>query len=95
MLPNFIVAGVQRCGTTWLDTALRGHPEIFLPATKQSYFFDRTYERGIDWYWTRFDGAGPQHRAVGEVATGYSLPHAVPRLARHLPDIRLVMAGLG
>jgi hypothetical protein len=29
---------------------------------------------------------------VGEVATGYSLPHAVPRLARHLPDIRLVMA---
>jgi hypothetical protein len=91
-MPNFLVVGVQRCGTTWLDSALRGHPQIFLPATKQSYFFDRTFERGTDWYQTRFTGAGPQHDAVGEVASGYSLPHAIPRLAEHLPDARLVMA---
>jgi hypothetical protein len=38
-----------------------------------------------------FEGAEPRHLAIGEVATGYCLPHAVPRLARHLPQARLIM----
>ncbi len=90
--PNFLMVGGQRCGSTWLDSALRGHPEIFLPGRKQSYFFDCHYERGIDWYLERFSEARPQHTAIGEIATGYCLAHAVPRLARHLPEARLVMS---
>jgi hypothetical protein len=89
--PTFLVVGCQRCGTTWVDAALREHPQIYLPAKKQSYFFDGHYERGIAWYLANFEEAEPRHLAIGEVATGYCLPHAVPRLARHLPQIRLIM----
>jgi hypothetical protein len=92
MQPNFLVVGGQRCGSTWLDSALRGHPDIFLPSRKQSYFFDINYHQGIDWYLERFAEAQPRHKAIGEVATGYCLPHAVPRVARHLPDAKLVMS---
>lgn len=88
---TFLVVGCQRCGTTWLDAALREHPQVYLPETKQSYFFDRHFDKGADWWLERFAGAGAEHRAVGEVATGYSLPQAVDRMADLVPQAKLVM----
>ena len=88
---TFLVAGCERCGTTWIDAALRSHADVFLPAEKQSYFFDRNHEQGADWYLERFADAGSA-RAVGEVATGYCLPDAVPRMAALLPHVRLIMS---
>jgi hypothetical protein len=89
---TFMVAGCQRCGTTWIDAALRDHPQVHLPPQKQTYFFDRHFDRGPDWYLSQFEGVGPEHRAVGEVATGYCLRHAVPRLAAMLPHVKVIMA---
>ena len=88
---TFLMVGCQRCGTTWIDAALRDHPQVFLPADKQSYFFDRQYDRGIDWYLEKFSSAGPDQVAVGEIATGYCLVDVIPLVARHLPDIRILM----
>ena len=88
---NFLMVGCQRCGTTWVDAALREHPRIYLPPEKQTYFFDQHYDRGVSWYLSQFQGVGDE-TAVGEVATGYCLPHAVERLAALLPDVKLVMA---
>ena len=89
---TFLMVGCQRCGTTWVDAALREHLEIYLPEQKQSYFFDRNYDRGMDWYLGRFDAVNTKHKAVGEVATGYSLPHAVQNMAKHLPHVKIIMA---
>ena len=89
---TFLMVGCQRCGSTWVDKALRGHPEIYTPPQKQTYFFDLHYDRGIDWYVTNFDGVQPGHKAVGEIATGYCLPHAIPRMAEHFPDVQLIMS---
>tara|TARA_B100000674_G_scaffold331624_1_gene276993 strand:- start:431 stop:1252 length:822 start_codon:yes stop_codon:yes gene_type:complete len=88
---TFLMVGCQRCGTTWIDAALRDHPEVYLPEDKQSYFFDRHYERGIDWYLERFDAVGPGHRAVGEIATGYCLVDVVATVAKHFPDVKILM----
>lgn len=88
---TFLVLGCQRCGTTWIDAALREHPRVFLPPQKQTYFFDRNFDRGADWYLANFAGAGPAHTAVGEVATGYCLIEAIPRVAAMFPDVRLIM----
>jgi hypothetical protein len=88
---NFLVVGCQRCGTTWLDAALREHPQVFLPATKQSYYFDRHLDKGDAWWLERFADSGPDHIAVGEVATGYTLPHAIPPMATLVPHAKLVM----
>ncbi len=88
---TFFVVGCQRCGTTWVDAALRGHSEVFLPQKKQSYFFDRYYDKGIDWFMERFRGVESHHLAIGEVATGYCLPEASGLLAKHFPDVKLIM----
>jgi len=88
---SFLVVGCQRCGTSWTDAALRGHPQVYLPPKKQSYFFDRNYQKGIDWYLRSFDGVEPKHVAVGEVATGYCLLEAIPNMAKHFPHSKLLM----
>ena len=89
---NFFVAGCPRCGTTWLHAALSKHPEIYLPARKQTYFFDTHYEKGLEWYMESYADVDRGHKAVGEVATGYSQAHALPRLAEYFPHARILLA---
>jgi hypothetical protein len=40
-LPNLLVIGAQKCGTTWLYERLRRHPDIFLSKTKELSFFGK------------------------------------------------------
>jgi len=40
MLPNFLVIGAQKSGTTWLDKQLRYNPDIWLPPIKEIHYFD-------------------------------------------------------
>ena len=39
--PDFLIAGPQRTGTTWLHANLRFHPQIFLSEPKELFFFNR------------------------------------------------------
>ncbi len=86
------MVGCPRCGTTWVHAALKDHPQIYLPQQKQTYFFDVNYDKGLDWYLANFDGVTDSHLGVGEIATGYSLPHALPRLAEHFPHVKVMLA---
>ena len=88
---TFFMVGCQRSGTTWTDAALRDHPAVFLPESKQSYFFDCNYDKGLDWFMERFEGTRSTQTAVGEIATGYCLQDAVPRMAKHFPHVQLLM----
>lgn len=38
-LPNFIIAGFPKCGSTSLYYYLNEHPEIFMPSQKELHFF--------------------------------------------------------
>jgi len=90
MLPTFVGIGAQRAGTTWIHQCLREHPEVCVPHTKKElHFFNRHYDRGLDWYLSQFDVL-PQHKAVGEITPNYlNSEVAVPRMAEVLPDARL------
>lgn len=48
-LPLAIVIGVKKCGTRALLEFLRSHPDV-RAAGPETHFFDRNYERGLDWY---------------------------------------------
>lgn len=53
-LPNFLVIGAQRSGTTWIHRVLRQHPELWLPPVKELHYFDRPRgrrrgPRGQEW----------------------------------------------
>lgn len=90
---DFFVVGSQRCGTTWIDNALRSTGKISLPINKQTYFFDRNYEQGIEWYEKQFVSLDRnKYDLIGEVATGYCLNGAIDLLAEHYPEAKVILA---
>lgn len=91
MLPNFIVIGNLRSGTTWLDSCLRQHPDVFLPRyVKGTHFFSHRFHKGVSWYERHFD-AWRDERAVGEVsALCLGSEVAAKNIHRVIPHARLV-----
>ena len=55
-LPNLLYIGSDKAGSTWLYQLFRTHPEIYVPAIKDLYFFDRYYGRGFEWYASFYTG---------------------------------------
>lgn len=94
-LPDFLIVGAMKAGTTAVYDALRRHPDVFMPELKEVEFFaaERTWGRGVEWYASLF-AEGHGARAVGEASTIYTKhPHfaGVPeRIASVIPDVRLV-----
>ena len=92
-LPDFVIIGAMKGGTTSLFRYLDSHPEVTVSDPKEPNFFiqERNYGRGLDWYKALFAGGG---RVAGEASTSYSkYPRfdGVPaRMKAILPDIRLV-----
>jgi len=90
-LPNFLVVGAMKAGTTTLQHILARHPDVFM-ARLEAHFFDKddNYRRGLDWYAQHFEGAEGK-TAIGEKTPTYSyLPAAAERIHTHFPDIKLV-----
>jgi Sulfotransferase domain len=95
MLPNFLVIGAAKAGTTSLYHYLRAHPQVFMAETKELNFFVETdgWAKGTSWYERQFDGAGAAV-AVGEASPNYSkyplFPGVPQRIARLIPEVRLI-----
>jgi hypothetical protein len=92
-LPNFLVIGAPKAGTTSLWRYLSDHPQIFMSTPKELLFFNRNWERGLGWYEQHFEGCG-NAIAVGEASPGYTrYPYyqgVAQRIHQSLPDVRLV-----
>jgi len=93
VLPNFVVIGAQKSGTTSLWAYLQGHPEVYLSETKEPNFFTSDADAARrDWYEQLFEGSTA--KAVGEASTTYTmypLATGVPaRMAAMVPGARLV-----
>jgi hypothetical protein len=92
-LPNFLIAGAAKCGTTSLAAWVGAHPQAFVAAQKELYFFeqDELFAQGPEWYAAHFAQAG-EAIAVGEATPGYMFyPWAVERIAQTLPEVRIVV----
>ena len=88
-LPDFIAIGPPRTGTTWLYRALGGR--VGLPReTKETDFFSANYAKGLDWYLEFFRDCAPG-LPMGEISPNYfAAPQASERIARHIPECRIV-----
>jgi hypothetical protein len=90
--PDFIYLGPDKAGSTWLHEVLATHSQVFLTPAKGLYFFDRYYDRGLEWYCRQFDGAGRGQVVRGEVCQDYlAHPLAAERMRRCLDDVRLMV----
>lgn len=78
-LPDFLIIGEAKCGTTSLYDDLARHPLVREAAVKEVHFFDIRFHKGLDWYRAQFplhwraqkDTAPAQRRWL----TGYYAPH--------------------
>ncbi len=95
-LPDFIILGAGKGGTTSIYRYLEEHPQIFLPTTKELYFFafegepDREGITDFETYKTMFASA-PTDQVIGEVSSIYLFrPKAAECIYHYVPNAKLI-----
>src|SRR5437764_5111475 len=101
LLPDFLIIGTQRGGTTSLYHYLKTHPCVQLANTKDTHFFDKKFNKGLSWYRGHFptrlgkyytQRVRQQPFVTGEASPSYLFhPHAPGRVAQLLPSARLIV----
>lgn len=99
-LPDFIIIGAQKCGTTSLYNYLIRHPAVVPAFNKEVHFFDLNFQKGIAWYRAHFPTSVyrsyanrllGQDRITGESSPYYIFhPLAPQRISRAIPHVRLI-----
>ncbi|MBW2174618.1 MAG: sulfotransferase domain-containing protein [Deltaproteobacteria bacterium] len=92
-LPNLIVIGGQKCGTTSLHYYLGLHPQILMSREKELDFFSRelNWHRGIEWYKSHFAGKTMVRGESSPNYTAYPILEGVAeRMHSVTGDIKLV-----
>lgn len=94
-LPNFLVVGAQKSGTTSLHEILSEHPQINMSKVKEINFFtlDKNYQKGVEFYSSFFDsGTLEDPIAIGESSPGYMCyPGVAEKIKKDLGNIKIVM----
>jgi len=100
VLPDFLILGGQRCGSTSLYDMVCGHPDVMAASHKEPHFFDNNNLRGEEFYRRLFplrmhvrarERRSGRRAATGEATTYYLSHPAVPaRVRAMLPDVRLI-----
>ncbi len=93
MLPEFIIIGTMKGGTTSLHYYLSQHPEIFMSKQKELNFFieERNWRRGLKWYESHFNGAGRMRGEASPNYTDYPRFEGVPeRMHWVVPQAKLI-----
>ena len=97
-VPDYLVIGTKRGGTTSLQQYLTAHPDVLEPmAAKASHYFDVNHDKGWSWYrahfplqsWMDRQRAAGRRVVVGEASPYYCFhPLALDRIAAQLPTVR-------
>jgi sulfotransferase family protein len=91
-LPNFLIIGAQKAGTTSLHEYLCEHPMISPSTTKEVHYFDLAYHRGPAWYRAHFHAIKRAGEVTGESSPYYLYHPLVPaRVAEDLPESKLIV----
>ena len=96
VLPNFLIVGAQKCGTTSQSYYLREHPDIFMASQEVKFFnINKNWRKGLDFYSTFFTGVQGE-TMIGEKSASYSFskqnlrPPVQERITSVLPDAKLI-----
>ncbi|MGD1850897.1 MAG: sulfotransferase [Cyanophyceae cyanobacterium] len=97
-LPNFVMAGVQKAGSTSIWSYLGQHPQVYLPRVKEIGFLEREFEPSqicsrsaytvnFDSYKVLFDGVKDEI-AIGDGTVNCLFHHqsSIPRIQQYLDN---------
>lgn len=94
-MPDFLIIGAQKCGTTSLFNYLVQHPDIGEPHRKEISYFSYKFCRGSSWYKSFFPifipGLKQDFLITGEATTEYiCYPNSAKRVAQAMPNLKLI-----
>lgn len=95
VLPDFIIVGAMKGGTSSLYSYLSSHPQVLPSLTKEVHFFDNNFDKGVYWYRRFFP---TKFRMIGsDFVTGESSPyylyhpHTARRIHEVIPEVKIVI----
>jgi len=104
-LPNFLIIGVQKAGTTSIYNYLNEHPQVYMSSVKETNFLERDwqlvdpkiqdkYPKGIyseEKYFHLFENVGDEI-AIGEASPNYLFHYdlSIPQILKYVPDAQLI-----
>jgi sulfotransferase family protein len=100
VLPDYVVVGTQKSGTSYVGQGLAQHPAIVPASRSEVHYFDWHFPRGDAWYRAHFPTRLTRERmlrqrgefACGEVTPSYLFaPVVAPRIAALLPDAKFIV----
>jgi hypothetical protein len=101
VLPDFIIIGAAKCGTTSLYDYLIQHPDIYPALRKETKFFDVHFQMGITWYRSNFpfkffkfivEKIQKKKFLTGEATPAYLHNyHCANRIHKELPNTKLII----
>ena len=91
MLPNAMIIGATKCGTTSAYFNLSQHPKVVF--LNEPRFFDRHWERGVDWYERRFQHLDPNELSIigDKTPSLYADKQALSRIKSIMPNIKMIL----
>jgi Sulfotransferase domain len=92
-LPNFLIIGAMKCGTTSLHNYLDLHPDISMAPGKELNFFARqgNWDKGVGWYESQLGNGALVRGESSPSYTFYPFARGVPeRAAELIPDAKLI-----
>lgn len=90
-LPDSLVIGPQKAGTTWIHCYLQSRGDVCLPeGVKETMFFDRYYGKGKAWYADHFQPQAAMQRTIEVAPTYFHHEEAPKRIHEMLGLIPLV-----
>ena len=87
-IPDFLIAGAAKSGTSSLIADLKQHPDVYSPGVELDYF-SSFYTKGVDWYCSQF--THPE-KVQGEKSTSYLYQtRCHQRIYDHNPRMKLIV----
>lgn len=90
---DFVAVGPHKTGTSWIYDYLVNYQQIALPTkVKETFFFDRKFSQGLDWYYSHFTQIEGEQQKVGEIAPSYFDSLEAPqRIYQDSPQCKIIV----
>lgn len=94
VLPNYLIIGAQKTGTSSLFHYLSMHPQIINSNQKEVHYFDKNFEKPLSWYKQFFPLKliTNKNNAIGEATPNYLYhPFVAQRIHNTIPEVKLIV----
>jgi hypothetical protein len=93
-LPDFLIVGCQKCGTSSIHHYLAKHPDVWCPDKKEVHFFDYDFDLGKNYYehYFHLKQDNKDKQLFGEATPEYIFhPYSAERIKQTLPNVKAIV----